>query len=138
MGKRYKSVQEMVKHLAEDKEFSKEFERELADKALAKTLFALRCSEGLTQSEMASRLGCTQGRVSKIECSDTESIKVGDLVAYARELGLCLTIGFHEEMTAVECVKFHAFEIKKHLDHLAELAHRDDDIFEGVKAFYLE
>jgi hypothetical protein len=35
-------------------------------------------------------------------------------------------------------VKFHAFQIKEHLDYLANLALGDDDIFEGVKDLYNE
>jgi len=128
----------MVKHLTEDKDFQEELEQEVADKALAKTLFAMRCSGGITQAEMASRIGCTQSRLSKLENSGTAGIKVGDLIAYAKALGLNLSISFQREMTSVESVKLHAFEIKKHLDHLAELAHRDDAIFDGVKNFYSE
>lgn len=136
MGKRYKSVSEVVKQLTDDKEFQEEFDRQISDKTLSKTLFAMRCSKGITQSEIASRLNCTQSRVSKLENAGVDAIKVSDLVAYAQALGLNMSISFHENMTSVECVKFHAFEIKKHLDHLADLAHRDDEIFKGVKDFY--
>lgn len=138
MGKQYTSVPEMVKHLSDDKDFSEAFEQEVSEKALAKTLFAMRCAEGLTQSEMASRLDCSQSRVSKLENANTDGIKVSDLIAYAQALSLNMSLNFYKGMTAVECVKFHAIQIKKHLDHLAELAHRDDAIFEGVKNFYGE
>lgn len=138
MGKRYKSVSEVVKNLTDDKHFQEEFDRQISDKTLSKTLFAMRCSKGMTQAEIASKLKCTQSRVSKLENSGIDAIKVSELVAYAQALGLNMSISFHEEMTSVESVKFHAFEIKKHLDHLAGLAHRDDEIFEGVKDFYNE
>ncbi|MBN2324118.1 MAG: helix-turn-helix transcriptional regulator [Spirochaetes bacterium] len=138
MGKRYKSVSEMVRQLSDDKEFRDNFDRQISDKTLSKTLFAMRCSMGITQSEMASKLNCTQSRVSKLENSRVDAIKVSDLIAYAEALGLNLSISFHKEMTSVESVKFHAFQIKKHLDYLADLAYRDDDIFKGVKDFYNE
>jgi transcriptional regulator with XRE-family HTH domain len=138
MGKRYKSVSEMVRRLSEDTDFVEAFEREVADKTLAKCLFAMRCAKGLTQKEMAARLGCTQGRVSKLENARVDAIRVSDLVAYAQALGLTMSISFHKEVTAAESVKYHAFQIKNLLDHLAELAHRDDEIFEGVKGFYAE
>ena len=138
MGKQHKSVPEMVNHLSDDEDFSEAFEQTVSEKALAKTLFAMRCAEGFTQSEMASRLDCSQSRVSKLENANTDGIRVSDLIAYAQALNLNMSIGFHKGMTAAECVKFHAIQIKKHLDHLAELAHRDDAIFEGVKNFYEE
>ncbi len=52
MGKRYKSVSEVVKHLTDDQEFQREFDRQVADKTVSKILFALRCSAGMTQSEI--------------------------------------------------------------------------------------
>ena len=113
MGKQYKSVSEMVKHLT-DEEFHKEFNREIVDKRLAKTLFAMRCSKGITQAEMASLLGCTQSRVSKLENSGTNAIKISDLVSYAQALKLNMSVSFHKELTSAEWVKFHTFQIKKH------------------------
>ena len=41
-------------------------------------------------------------------------------------------------MLSTACVRLHAFEIKQHLDLLAQLAHRDDANFEGVKKFLTE
>ena len=138
MGKRYKSVSDMARRLSADAAFAKRLEQEIAAKELAKTLFAMRCARGMSQKDMASKLGCTQSRISKLEHSGAEGIRVSDLVAYAQALGLNLRISFQEDMTPVEHVKFHAFQIKRHLDRLAALAHRDDKIFEGVKDFYTE
>ena len=135
MGKKYKSVSDVVKNLSDDKGFHEDFKNQAFDKMLSKTLFAMRCSKGVTQAEMAEKMDCTQSRVSKLEHSGLDTIKVSDLVSYAGALDLKMSIAFHEDMTSVESVKFHAFEIKKHLDHLADLAHRDDGIFEGVKEF---
>ncbi|MEA3280894.1 MAG: helix-turn-helix transcriptional regulator, partial [Thermodesulfobacteriota bacterium] len=100
--------------------------------------FVMRCAAGKTQADMAKALGCTQGSISKLENSCTDVIKVGDLLAYAKALDLNSSISFHKGMTSVESVKYHAFEIQKHLDHLANLAKRDDDILNGVKKFYGE
>ncbi len=138
MGKRYKTVSEMIRQLSEDKEFGDKFDRQISGQTLSKTLFAMRCSMGITQSEIASKMNCTQSRISKLEKSGVDAIKVSDLIAYAQALGLNLSISFHKEMTSVESVRFHALQIKKHLDYLADLSHRDDDIFKGVKDFYSE
>ena len=136
--KRYKSVSDLVESLTDDVEFKEELEQETNTQSMAKTLFAMRCAQGITQAEMAKRVGCTQGRLSKLEHSDNDSIKLGDLTAYAEALALNVSISFHKEVSAVESVKYHAFQIKKHLDHLAKLAYRDDQIFIGVKDFYNE
>ena len=136
--KRYASVLDMVDGLTVDKEFKQELKQEISDGIVAKTLFSMRCVEGLTQADMAKRIGCTQSRLSKLEHAKNDAIKVSDLTAYAEALNLQMTISFHKKTTAVERVKYHAFKIKEQLDHLAQLAHRDDDIFSGVKNFYNE
>jgi transcriptional regulator with XRE-family HTH domain len=138
MGKRYGSVTEMVNEIIEDDDFCREFERASADRTLSATLFAMRCKQGLTQAELAKRMGCAQSRISKLENAGTAGVRVSDLVAYAQALGLQLSVGFLSEMNAAERVKYHALEIKRSLDHLAELAHEDSAIFEGVKKFYAE
>jgi len=138
MVKQHKSVSDMVKRLSGDEAFAKKFEQEIAEKQLAKMLFAMRCTNGMSQKEMASKLGCTQSRISKLEHARTDDIRIGDLSVYAEALGLNLSVSFHEPMSSVERVKFHAFKIKKYLDELAILAHRDDKIFDGIKSFYKE
>ncbi len=138
MAKQYNSVSELVEHLTDDKAFRADLQKEIAAKSLAKTLFVMRCSKGITQAQMAERLGCGQARISKLENSTLDSIKVADLVSYAKALDLQLSIGFHKNFTAAEWVKFYAFQIKRHLDYLAELAHKDDQINKGVTAFFRE
>ena len=98
MGKRYTSVSEMVRQLSEDREFQDNLDRQISDKTLAKTMFAMRCSRGMTQSEMASKLHCTQSRVSKLENSGVDAIKVSDLIDYAQALGLKLSISFKQSV----------------------------------------
>jgi len=138
MAKQYESVSELAKDLTDDRDFLRDLEEELADKSLARTLFTIRCRGGVTQAEMADRLGYTQSRISKLENGGLDRIKVSDLVAYAKALGLQTSISFHKKMTAVEWVKFHAFQIKDYLDQLAGLAHKDEGIFKGVRDFYGE
>ncbi|NCD33397.1 MAG: XRE family transcriptional regulator [Spartobacteria bacterium] len=135
---KYNSVADMVDSLTDDTHFKAELEQELNNKSMAKTLFAMRCRRGITQAEMAEKIGCTQSRLSKLENTDNENIKMGDLIDYANVLGLNLSINFHEKMTAVESIKYHAFQIRKHLDHLAQLAHGDEQILSGVKEFFNE
>lgn len=103
---KYNSVADMVDSLTDDTQFKAELEQELNNKSMAKTLFAMRCRRGITQSEMAEKIGCTQSRLSKLENTDNESIKVGDLIDYANVLGLNISINFHEKMTAVESIKY--------------------------------
>ena len=138
MSKKYSSVLGAIKGMSKDREFASNLEQEISNRTLSKSLFAMRCGAGFTQKQLAERMKCSQSRVSKLEVSPDRAIKVCDLIDYAEACKLDVTIGFHKPMTLVDSVKYHAFEIKKNLDHLAELAHRDPDIDKGVKGFFPE
>lgn len=94
MGKRYKSVVDLVEDIIDDEEFKEELKKDLLDKSLAHKLYGMRCAAGITQAKMAELMGCNQSRVSKLENAGLSSIKVGDLLAYTKALGLKLKIQF--------------------------------------------
>ncbi len=140
MTKAFKSVSEMVKHNAEDDRFSKQLDSEIKNKSISKVLFLLRCKSGITQKEMSKKLNCTQSKISKIEHSSNDKQKVEDLIAYAKTLGMELSINFKKPMKVVDKVKYHAFEIKKHLDYLSKIANekKDNNLLEGIYKFFNE
>ena len=129
MAKRYDTVPEIIRDLTDDQEFEQNFKQQIASKQLSKTLFALRCKKGLTQKEMAERLDCTQSRISKLENTTVENIKMSDVLAYAQASDQSLTVSFQENMTVADFVKRHAIQIKKHLDDLAKVTDESDSIF---------
>jgi len=131
MARRYRSVSEMVRELSDDQEFADRFDREAAKRSLAQKLFSMRCAYGITQAEMAKQLGCTQGRISKLEHSPYDAIKVGDLMAYAKAVGRGISIAFLKTTTA-GFVNYHISELKRHLRHLSELARGDESISKGI------
>ena len=51
-------------------------------------LILARVAAGLTQSQMAAKLRCSQSRISKIEDSQDADLSLGDIQAYARIVGL--------------------------------------------------
>lgn len=140
MNKTFKSVSDIAKNITEDKEFHKQLDSELNNKSISKVLFLLRCQSNITQKEMASRLKCTQGTISKIEHSGDDKQKIEDLIGYAKALGMELSINFKKPMKIVDKVKYHAFEIKKHLDYLSKIANekKDSDLLEGISKFFDE
>lgn len=138
MAKRHKSVPDLLRDVGVDASFQARLEDELAKKHLAKTLFAMRCAGGITQEEMAKRLGCSQSKISKIEHSDDADLQFGDLIACAKALDVQMSIAFHKHMNSVEGVQYHALRMKEHLDRLAALASRDDQILESVARFFNE
>ena len=96
-SQRFSSVEDLVDDIfADDDDAASEIKNEIRSQKLATILHSMRCRAGISQQEMAERLGCTQSRVSKLEHSDTSRITVRDLEDYSRNLGINLIIRFQE------------------------------------------
>lgn len=139
MGKQYDNVIEMVKDISKDSEFNKSLEKEIKTRQISKTLFAMRCKSGLTQSQIAEKIKCSQGRVSKIENSYDIELTIKDLADYCTAIDMRLEIGFSNlGLTLADKVKFHYFKIRNLLDTMLGLARGDKTIEAGVEKFAKE
>lgn len=138
-GKRFSSVNDLVKATSKDTAFKKAFDEEFHAKKITCMLSAARAAKGVTQAQLAKKIGCGQARISKIENGRDSQLRIQDLADYSKALGFNLGLGINGKPgNAVEEIKFHAFEIKHRLEKLAELAHEDDGIYEGVSGFFSE
>ena len=114
-----------MRGVAGDGEFLSRLQQDIDDHRPAKVLFTMRSVAGKTQGEMARLIGRSQGYVSTLETSTVDRIGASDLVVYARALDLRLSIWFGRKMKAIEAIKHHAYEIRRILDHLIEIAGDD-------------
>lgn len=138
-GQQHNSVSEMVRSTVGDGRFADDFDRRMVGRRLVKTLAILRTFAGLTQQQLAEKLGCTQSKVSKIESGRDAGLRFGEVEAYAKACGYGLHIRFQRSgPTIVGQVKNHAFEIKRLLDRLVELAEDDDCVVKAVASFLNE
>lgn len=139
MAKTYQNVEEMVKDLSSDSEVKKDILKEIRSKTISKYLFSLRCGQGLTQTQLAEKINCSQGTISKIENSYDKDITIKDLLEYGNALDLQLEIGYRRRsINTVELIKHHFFKIKGYLNKLANLAGKDKALIDGVEKFHVE
>jgi transcriptional regulator with XRE-family HTH domain len=134
----YRSVVEMARATGGDPAFVEDLEKHLAERRLVRHLFALRCARGLSQKAVAEKMGCTQGKVSKLEASRDEDLSLGDIRGYAKALGLTTILGLEGGPSAVARIKFHHACVTKQVNSLAKLAAKDDMIAKGVSRFFSE
>ncbi len=78
-----KSLDELTRKVMGD-EFADKLQEQNQNRSLSKALFSMRNAAGVTQAEMAKKLGCTVSAVSKIEHADNASIKAEDIASYRR------------------------------------------------------
>ncbi len=133
---RFGSVSEMLRATSEDHELVEDVERRISERQLVKHLIAHRVKNDMSQQDVAEKFGCTQSRISKLEGSKDDDIRLGDLQAYIQAIGMRLRLVISpESQTAIDEVKYHAYRIKDLLSRLAALAEKDDKIADGVTNF---
>lgn len=85
--KRYASVMEMVRSTSSPA-FVAEFEKYVTARRIVEELTVRRVVLGLSQKDLARALGCTQGRISKLEYAKDADVRLGALAEYAAGVGL--------------------------------------------------
>ena len=134
----YASVQEMLDALAGEP-FASEFAEWKEKTQLSKTLFILRIKSGLTEREVADRLGWTEDDVMKFEVEESGKINFNDFMLYLGAIGLKTNISFvREDTSIVDMVKCHVFETHKLLNQLVEMAGEDEKIAQEVSSFLVD
>jgi transcriptional regulator with XRE-family HTH domain len=110
----YYSVRDMLRGTL-DPEDAADTIAYLDARLLVNKLVLLRITQGMTQAEVAERMGCQQAKVSKMERSEDANLGLGDVVAFAKALGkgVKLTIGEGEGLAIEVEGKIEATERKR-------------------------
>src|SRR5438874_1618374 len=85
--KTFGSVSQLTRDLAESQTFADAVVRRLAERDVLDHLMALRTTQGLSQKDIAGKIGCTQSRISKLEGGKDNDLRLGDFAHYADALG---------------------------------------------------
>lgn len=94
---RTKNFAEVIQaKMVADSELATEVEQEVLNSLIAKQVFDLRIAAGLSQKQLADRLGTKQSVISRIEDADYEGHSLGLLKRIADALGKKLTIAFSD------------------------------------------
>jgi transcriptional regulator with XRE-family HTH domain len=135
-GRKYGSVAELMRGEGVSQEVQgrvKELENETR---VVLQLAKLRQAAGITQEEMAKFLGVTQSAISKLESGTDGEVTLREIKEYARATDQRIGVMFGKPRTHVESVKCHALAIKHHLECLAQIANRHDELEKDIQAFF--
>ena len=80
-------LDELIRDFRSDPEQDELFRQSEAELALADRMTEMRLDAGLTQAELAERLGKTQAYVAKMEAGGYDRCGIGTLQTFARALG---------------------------------------------------
>ena len=83
-GRRYKGVADLIKGEGVSPEVGKQIGALANETVIVRQLVQLRVRAGLTQAELAKRIGCTQSRISKMEASRDSDLTLANLHDYMK------------------------------------------------------
>jgi transcriptional regulator with XRE-family HTH domain len=133
------SVADLVRAASGDHELAERVAEDARRNAITHFLFGIRSSRGVSQAEMAAKLGCSQSRVSKLENGEDDELRLGDLRSYLRCLDHDLMLVIcPRQWTLAERIKFFACNIRSCLKRMVGLAEKDATIRDGVSHFHVE
>lgn len=139
-GKRYASVEGLMKGENISSNVQKRVSRLKTESQVSRKLAEMRTAAGMTQAQLARKIGTTQSCISKWESESDRELTLNTIGAYCSIFDQRVAVFFGKPMKHVEKVKMHAVELKQSLRALAALAENGDDqeIEKGVKAFFGE
>ena len=137
-GRRYDSI----KSLMREEGVPEAIQKKAVELAKARTvglhLARMRTKAGLTQNDMATRLGVTQGAISKLEAAPNGEITLKNIEQYSLTCGERVSVTFGKRINHVEAVKLHALSIKEHLEALVKIANQDETLEREISGFFGE
>lgn len=137
-GRRYGSVSELLQKEKGSSEIRAEVSALNAQTVVVRQLVALRAGAGMTQTDLAKKIGCTQSRISKIEASKDEDITLGVIRDYVQATESRIGISCGKPISHVEAVKNHALSIRRHLESLADITQKHDALEPHIQGFFGE
>ena len=92
---RAKTHEEVLKPFLKDAKLRKGYEEELEKLRIVDALIRLRERRGLTQTQLARRIGVTQPFIAKLESGETHNFSLETLVKLAVAMDSELEVRFH-------------------------------------------
>ena len=136
-GKKHRDISAMLKaNFPKDQEFVKDVEEKIQASLLTNTLAMLRNSRSMTQLQVAQKIGCGQGKISKIEAAEDDDVSFGDIKSFAQATGYDVEIIFRRQgATLVDDIKYYTQRMKSCFDRMAHLSQQDEGAANSITKF---
>ncbi len=135
MAKYIKKISDLSEPLGFNKKEQEKIAKAIDNHSLSRYLTMMRVKKGVTQAEMAKKMGVSQSNISKLEHSPNDRITVTELAdyVYALDCELKLTVGRPKPLTTqIKHTYGHLVSLCK---SLAETERNDSKILKGLADF---
>lgn len=129
----------VIAELCDDDSIVRDVEARMSQTKFVSMLTEARARKGMTQKDIAAKIGTSVSKVSRFEASNDDDLRIGDAKDYLNALDLEASIAFFDKsMPTTNQIKHYIFEIEKLLTHLTSIAKTCDDdrqIVDGISRF---
>ena len=129
----------VIAELCDDNSIVRDVEARMSQTKFVSMLTEARARKGMTQKDIATKIGTSVSKVSRFEASNDDDLRIGDAKDYLNALDLEASIAFFDKsMPTTNQIKHYIFEIEKLLTHLTSIAKTCDDdrqIVDGISRF---
>jgi transcriptional regulator with XRE-family HTH domain len=137
-GRRYNSVDEFLSGESVAPEVRSAVSKLDRETEVVNNLIQARRDAGLTQQQMAEKLGKTQSAISKLESSEDREVTLQEIMDYAKVAEVTFSMMVGQRPNHIAMVKHHALAMRKHLSALANEAHRNKEVEQAIKGIFGE
>jgi len=134
-----KTASSVIAELCDDDSIVRDVEARMSQTRFVAMLTEARARKGMTQKDVAAKIGTSISKVSRFEASNDDDLRIGDAKDYLNALDLEVSIAFFDKsMPTTNQIKHYIFEIEKLLNHLTSIAKTCDDdraIVDGISRF---
>ena len=124
---RYTSVGDAAASLAGDEKVKQQVDEEIRWSQIVNNLLQLRIEKGISQKELAKRIGCDPSKISRLEAGNDLQLKINDVRQYLSALDVTMNMVFEDtSLPVAEQIKQHIFQIHEKLEELVKLAKQVD------------
>ena len=124
---RFTSIGDAAAYLAGDEKVKQQVDEEICCSQLVNTLLQLRIEKGISQKELAKRIGCDPSKISRLEAGNDLQLRMGDVMQYLSALNVKMNMVVEDtSLPVAEQIKQHVFLIHEKLEQLVKLGKQVD------------
>lgn len=138
----FSSAAEAFASIVGDDTVKDAIQEEVCKTPLIDTLVRMRMQKGVSQKRLAELMRCTPSKISRLESSTDDTLKLSDIKEYVRALNIGMSIVFeNNDLPAADQIRQHVFSIHEKLESLVKIAKEvdgDTEIVGKINQFYGE
>lgn len=124
-----KTVMDLARLTSEKDDDLSALEATIRQRQIVNKLMAMRAARRLSQQDIATSMGVSQSKISKLEASNDDVLSLEDMRGYLQAMNLQVQILVcPKDWPPMEQVKYFAFSIRAALNRMVELARTSESV----------